>query len=603
MMIFLMIIFFIILILQINKISEDIVKIKKHILLIENKLKKLETDEIKEPLAETQKTQPIEDAIPVIEEPQITEEQIIQEELKETESIEYTTIDVEENIPSKPEFNFDDMFIGNILNRVGVVALILGVGFLLNYAFENHWVSPIVQVLIILAIGACFIYKADDFNKEEKYKIFSQGLAGAGISILYLGLYSASNLFGIIPEWLSFGGMTGVTVLAFGKSLRYDSAAVAALGLFGGFIAPYIMFDYTQDAALILGYIILFNALVAALLRKKPEWYSMSCFTLFISCVMFLSLKAQTTTLPYVLLSFALWALYYAIEYQNVFNNKTFKPLNTLNLWINTLFIISSLYYSQLPGHFSSILLLSISGALIYPTFFKLERFSNLLNEDKQYIAAALLSLIAFNSSIFTGYWEVIGLSLLMTTTCLIASDYKQNFFLKCTYAILIWNLFIFATRLISITNTMIFNERFLAETAFALSTLACSRFLTKLNQKSDATIFSYIFCTVLFFIVPIEVHAGYNGESFAGFLISALWLVTAVTMMVFGIIKKIASFRKFSIFLICWTILKVFILDLSMLEASYRIISFIGLGAVLMLLSYYYQRYREIIKKLLSED
>ncbi|MGI8426689.1 MAG: DUF2339 domain-containing protein [Actinomycetota bacterium] len=43
-------------------------------------------------------------------------------------------------------------------------------------------------------------------------------------------------------------------------------------------------------------------------------------------------------------------------------------------------------------------------------------------------------------------------------------------------------------------------------------------------------------------------------------------------------------------------TILKVFLYDLSFLAQLYRILSFIGLGLILMTASYVYQRYRDAI-------
>ncbi len=43
-------------------------------------------------------------------------------------------------------------------------------------------------------------------------------------------------------------------------------------------------------------------------------------------------------------------------------------------------------------------------------------------------------------------------------------------------------------------------------------------------------------------------------------------------------------------------TILKIFIYDLSFLETLYRIFSFIGLGVVLLVVSYLYQHYKDVI-------
>jgi len=43
-------------------------------------------------------------------------------------------------------------------------------------------------------------------------------------------------------------------------------------------------------------------------------------------------------------------------------------------------------------------------------------------------------------------------------------------------------------------------------------------------------------------------------------------------------------------------SIVKIFIYDLSFLDTLYRIFSFVGLGVILLVVSYLYQRYRGII-------
>jgi uncharacterized membrane protein len=48
-------------------------------------------------------------------------------------------------------------------------------------------------------------------------------------------------------------------------------------------------------------------------------------------------------------------------------------------------------------------------------------------------------------------------------------------------------------------------------------------------------------------------------------------------------------------------TIVKVFFVDLSELERGYRVVSFIGLGAILLAVSFLYQRYKDQINKLVS--
>jgi hypothetical protein len=77
---------------------------------------------------------------------------------------------------------------------------------------------------------------------------------------------------------------------------------------------------------------------------------------------------------------------------------------------------------------------------------------------------------------------------------------------------------------------------------------------------------------------------------------LSAGWLVYSIMLMALGIWKRARIVRIEAIVLFGVSILKIFIYDLSFLDTLYRTISFVGLGVILLAVSYLYQRYRGII-------
>jgi len=77
---------------------------------------------------------------------------------------------------------------------------------------------------------------------------------------------------------------------------------------------------------------------------------------------------------------------------------------------------------------------------------------------------------------------------------------------------------------------------------------------------------------------------------------LSGVWLFYSALLMVAGIWRRVQGLRLIAIALFGITILKIFIYDLSFLERLYRIFSFIGLGVILLLVSYLYQRYKAVI-------
>jgi uncharacterized membrane protein len=77
------------------------------------------------------------------------------------------------------------------------------------------------------------------------------------------------------------------------------------------------------------------------------------------------------------------------------------------------------------------------------------------------------------------------------------------------------------------------------------------------------------------------------------------LWALYSMLLVAIGIARRYQLIRLLAIILFGLTILKVFLLDLSELEKIYRIISFIGLGIILLTASFMYQKYRNQINNL----
>jgi uncharacterized membrane protein len=72
---------------------------------------------------------------------------------------------------------------------------------------------------------------------------------------------------------------------------------------------------------------------------------------------------------------------------------------------------------------------------------------------------------------------------------------------------------------------------------------------------------------------------------------LSILWTVLGVAGFALGVVLRRTGMRIYGLALLAIAILKVFIVDLASLDASYRVISFIALGVLLLLASYLYQR------------
>jgi uncharacterized membrane protein len=77
----------------------------------------------------------------------------------------------------------------------------------------------------------------------------------------------------------------------------------------------------------------------------------------------------------------------------------------------------------------------------------------------------------------------------------------------------------------------------------------------------------------------------------YAQFTYSAWFMIFGAILLDVGFWRRSAFLRWQALVLLAVTIAKVFLSDMSQLAQGYRILSFIGLGALLLTVSFVYQR------------
>jgi uncharacterized membrane protein len=168
--------------------------------------------------------------------------------------------------------------------------------------------------------------------------------------------------------------------------------------------------------------------------------------------------------------------------------------------------------------------------------------------------------------------------------------------------------------------HTLIFNETF---AAFALLILALSLslwFYSRAENRERPLIVPYIVGVVnVLAIVALSTEVlGYFGKNLrAGGIsedqirnlhlarqlwLSLVWAIYGGAMLTVGIARRSKLLRVMALLLLGLTIFKVFLFDLSSLDKLYRIVSFIVLGAILLAVSFLYQRYRQRMAEFIGE-
>jgi len=156
------------------------------------------------------------------------------------------------------------------LVRLGVVLVVLGMAFFLQWSIQRGLIRPEGRVAISMITGAAMV-AVGSWQVGSKYHLLGLGLMGGGIAVLYYSVFAASRLYELIDLQLAFGLMTLITVAAGVMAVRYNSLLLAILGIIGGYGTP-IIFNTLQIDPALYGYL-LFLAMGALGICYYKNWH------------------------------------------------------------------------------------------------------------------------------------------------------------------------------------------------------------------------------------------------------------------------------------------------------------------------------------------
>ena len=144
---------------------------------------------------------------------------------------------------------------GNTVARVGVVVLFFGVAFFLNYAIDRGWLS--VEARLILAAAGGLALAAGGWWLRDRRRDYALVLQGGGIGIVYLTVFAAANLYGLVSAGVGLAAMVVLVVLASTLAVSQDARSLAVLATLGGLLAPVLVSRDGSHVALFSYYAVL----------------------------------------------------------------------------------------------------------------------------------------------------------------------------------------------------------------------------------------------------------------------------------------------------------------------------------------------------------
>jgi uncharacterized membrane protein len=152
---------------------------------------------------------------------------------------------------------------GNLVLRVGVVILFIGVSFLVKYAAQRELV-PLEFRLAAAAAGGVVLLGTGWWLRQREGG-YGLVLQGGGIGILYLVVFGAGRLYGLLPPLFSLVLMVLLVGLSCLLAVLQNSRSLAFFGTIGGFLAPVLISTGSGSHVVLFTYFALLNSGIVAI--------------------------------------------------------------------------------------------------------------------------------------------------------------------------------------------------------------------------------------------------------------------------------------------------------------------------------------------------
>lgn len=517
-------------------------------------------------------------------------------------------------------------------NRIGILAVLIAVAWFLKLAYDNgwigHWIGPSGRVLLGLMAGAAVVAWSERF-RVRGYAIFSYSLKAVGSGTLYLSLWAAFSLYQLIPSGVAFTAMILVTGLIGFMAWAQDAELLGLYAIAGALSTPLLVSTGENHEVTLFSYLLVLNVAMLVLVALRP--WSRLLFGAFVGTAIFVfgwwsefySDAQFARTAFFVTVFFLIFAIAPRLirvdleddALHSGWDNLALVALPVANAALGFLafYALLDVFKSDWAEAF-----LAVGFAAFYLFMLRLPAQRGLRESPPLLTALHLTAAVVFLTIAIPlkaqGRWLTIGW--LAEGAALLWMATRVRLRLLIVLALGCLSLGVAALLLLNppASTTPIFNERFGSYLA-GIAALAFATWVA-LEAKSEADHEPILNWTAIAAGAVLGVNAlilvafGWEIHSYwwvlrwpgdanqwntyemsAQFTYSLWFMVFGAILLGVGFWRRSAFLRWQALVLLAATVVKVFLYDMSELSQGYRILSFLGLGALLFAVSFVYQR------------
>jgi uncharacterized membrane protein len=539
---------------------------------------------------------------------------------------EHPPPDLGKQLP-KAKASLEDRIGSQLFSRIGIVALLIATTLFLKWAIDNHYIGPLGRILAGLIAGAAIVIWSERFRRHG-FGAFSYSLKAVGSGALYLSLWAAFQLYHLLPAGVALGAMVLVTAWNAYMAWSQNSQVLAAYAVAGAFATPLLLATGGNHEVFLFTYILAIDIATVALVRLK-SWPRLLLGAFPATVAFFIGWYAEyygafnvgepvgTTTL-FIVLFFVVFV--FPTIQRALAGEQTRSPITEVFLPLaNATFVALALYSVLQDSHLHDFM---PWVAVLFGAFYLgLMRLPETRVASAVHLSLAVVFLTIAIPLKASGHWITVGwlaegVALLWVSARLSipgsqpAEASVHRILRRLAIAALslgFCGLLVQPFWLYYQIDTAFLNSRF-ATSLFGIAALAASAGIALHARRHEdtaypswlqiagASIIALNLVAVLACVRELETNwrqtsGNPEADLQKSLSISAFLMLYGAGLLAIGFWKRSAFIRWQALILLVFTIGKTFLYDTRDLSQGYRVLSFLGLGALLMAISFAYQK------------
>lgn len=190
---------------------------------------------------------------------------------------------------SEPWVTIDwEQWVGTkLLQKVGVIIVLIGMLVFLKYSFDNRWVDELGRVFLSVIAGGVLLGMGEFYHRL--YARWAQAFTGGGLALLYLTVWVAHVLYAeplaenyglVVPAGLALVLYGFITLTGALGAVRYNAQTIAWFTVLGGYVTPLLVAAQPDTTALLIYLAMLAGGLILLAWRRTWRYLSLAAFVL-----------------------------------------------------------------------------------------------------------------------------------------------------------------------------------------------------------------------------------------------------------------------------------------------------------------------------------